>query len=102
MTKLINKFGKLIFASFVVMAIGVVTFLLVIPLYGFFRIDTDVLGILIIEAGIVMFIVGIIRRIKMRRVWMVLLSILAFVLSLPVLFLIVGVIYYLIAGKPMT
>ncbi len=102
MKKLINKFGKLIVASFIVMAVGVIAFLLVIPLYGFFRIDTDVLGILIIDAGIVMFIVGIIRRIKMRRFWMVILSVLAFILSLPVLFLLVGVIYYLITGKPMT
>jgi hypothetical protein len=101
MRRLLDKFGKLITASFFIMGIGIVTFLLVIPLYGYFGIDTDVLGLLIFVAGLVVLIAGIIHRKKLRGWKLIILSILAAILSLPVLFLIAGLIYYVFTGKPL-
>ena len=101
MNRMVERFGKLITASFIVMGIGVVTFLLVIPLYGFFGIDTDVLGILILDIGFVICIIGIIRRKKLQGFKLVALVTLASILCLPILSLIVSLIYYLITGKPL-
>ena len=95
------RFGRLITASFIVMAIGVVTFLLAIPLYGFFGIDTDVIGILILDIGLVICIIGIIRRYKPQGFKLVALAILASVVGIPVLSLVVSLICYLITGKPL-
>ena len=101
MKKIIEKFGKLITASFFIVAIGIITFLLVIPLYSFFRIDTDIIGLLIIDVGLVLLIVGIIRRYKLRGWKLVGLVILASILSLPILSFIASIIYFLITGKPL-
>jgi hypothetical protein len=97
----INKFGKLIVASFFVMGIGLIAFLLTPLFYGLWGIDTDLPGILIADIGLVLFIVGWIRYIKPRRFALVAFSILASLLSLPVLFLIVSLVYYLITRKPL-
>ena len=68
MKRLVNRFGKLITASFILMAVGVVTFLLVFPLYGYFGIDTDLLGLFIFVIGLVLCAIGfIIRRFKSRK-----------------------------------
>jgi uncharacterized RDD family membrane protein YckC len=68
MKRLVNRFGKLITASFIVMVIGVVTFLLVFPLYGLWGIDTDILGVLIFIIGLLLCIVGfIIRAVRSRK-----------------------------------
>jgi hypothetical protein len=99
--KLVNRFGILITASFFIMAIGIVTFLLVIPLYHFFRIDTDIIGLIIITIGLVLLLVGIIRRYKPHGFKLVILVILASLLCIPTLSLIASLIYYLITGKPL-
>lgn len=98
---MVKRFGRLITASFIVMAIGIVTFLLVIPLYGYFGIDTDIIGLLIFDIGLVMLIIGIIRRKKLRGVKLAALVVLASILSLPLLMTVVSLIYFLATGRPL-
>jgi hypothetical protein len=99
MRKVIDRFGKLITASFFIMGIGVIVFLLSFPLYIYYEIDTDIVGFSIVLLGLVVFIVGLIRRKKPTGVKQALLIALACVLSLPILSLIASLVYYLIAGK---
>jgi len=99
MKRLVKRFGRLITASFFVMAIGIVVFLLVIPLYTYFGIDTDIIGLVIFTIGLAICIIGIIRRKKLHGWKLAVLAILAAVLLLPILSLIVSLIYYLITGK---
>ena len=101
MKRLVNRFGKLITASFFVMGIGVITFLLTPLLYGLWGIDSDLPGVLIVFIGLAICIIGIIRRKKLHGWKLVVLAILAAVLCLPILSLIVSLIYYLIIGKPL-
>jgi hypothetical protein len=101
MKRIVDKFGKLITASFFIMAIGIVTFLLVIPLYHYFGIDTDIVGLLILDLGIVICMIGVIRRYKPHGLWLVATVILTLVLSIPIAFFIISLIYYLITGKPL-
>ncbi len=81
---MIKRFGKLITASFIVIAIGIVTFLLLIPLYGYFSIDTDIIGLIIFCIGLVICTIGIIRRYKPQGFKPMALIVLAAVLSMPV------------------
>ncbi len=99
MRKMIERFGKLITASFFVIGIGIIVFLLSLPLYIFYNIDTDILGFSIVLIGLVILIVGVIRRNKPSGVKLALLIALASILSLPILSLVASLIYYLIAGK---
>ncbi len=99
MRKMINRFGKLITASFFVMGAGVIVFLLSLPLYMYFNIDTDIIGFLIVLIGLVILIIGIIRRKRPGVVKLGLLIALASILSLPILGGIASLIYYLITGK---
>jgi xanthine/uracil permease len=99
MNRIVKRFGKLITTSFFVIGIGVLAFLLTPLLYGLWEIDSDLPGILIIDIGLVIFIIGIIRRKQLHGWKLVVLAILAAVLCLPILSLIVSLIYYLITGK---
>jgi cbb3-type cytochrome oxidase subunit 1 len=99
MRKIIERFGKLITASFFVIGIGIVVFILSLPLYIFYNIDTDILGFSIVLIGLVILIIGIIRRKKPSGVKLALLIALASILSLPILSLVASVIYYLVTGK---
>jgi hypothetical protein len=99
MKKMIKKFGKLITASFIVMGVGIIVFILSLPLYMYCNIDTDILGFEIILMGLVILLVGIIRRKKWSRIKFALLITLASILGLPILILIGGLIYYLVTGK---
>lgn len=96
---MINRFGKLVTASFFIMGIGIIVFILSFPLYIYYDIDTDIIGFSIVLIGLVIFIIGLIRRKKPRGVILALLIALASVLSLPILSLIASLIYYLITGK---
>jgi len=98
---MVKRFGKLITASFIIMGIGIVTFLLVIPLYGLFGIDTNILGLIILDVGFVICIIGIIRWKKLHGFKLVILIVLASVLSIPILMMVVSLIYYLISGRPL-
>ena len=99
MRKMINRFGKLITASFFVIGIGIVAFILSLPLYIFYNIDTDILGFSIVLIGLVILLVGIIRRNKPGGVKLALLIALASILSIPILGLVASLIYYFITGK---
>jgi hypothetical protein len=99
MNRLVERFGKLATASFVIMAIGIVVFLLTIPLYANFGIDTDIIGLIIFTIGLAIFIIGIIRRKKLHGWKLIVLGILTAVLLLPTLSFIITLIYYLITGK---
>ena len=99
MNRLVERFGKLTTASFVIMAIGIVVFLLKIPLYANFGIDTDIIGLIIFTIGLAIFIIGIIRRKKLHGWKLIVLGILTAVLLLPTLSFIITLIYYLITGK---
>jgi xanthine/uracil permease len=100
MKRIVEKFGKLITASFFVMGIGVILFLLTPLLYGLWGIDSDLPGLLIVDIGLVILIIGIIRRKKLHGWKRVVLTILIAVLCLPILSLFASLIYYLITGKP--
>jgi len=93
-----RKFGKLTMVSFVVMGIGLVTFLST-PIWLQFGIDVDIPGFFILMAGIAIFNIGLIRRKKLSGVKLVVLVVLTSVLSIPMLFLIASLIYYLITGE---
>ena len=97
----VNRFGKLRVASFFLMGIGLILFLLTPLFLKLWEMDTDIIGLLIIILGLVLFIIGIIRSKKPRGVKLVLLIVLAVVLSLPILMLIVTTIYFLVTGKPL-
>ena len=99
MRKMIKRFGKLITASFITMGIGIIVFILSLPLYIYYDIDTDILGFSIILIGLVIFIIGLIRRKKLSRVKLALLITLASVLSIPILSGVASLVYYLITGK---
>jgi len=101
MKRLVERFGKLITASFFVMGIGIVLFLLTPVLYGLWGIDTDLIGLIILTTGLAILLIGIIRRKKLRGWKLVVLSILAGVLLLPLVPLIISTVYYLITGKPL-
>ena len=101
MRRLVERFGKLITASFFVMGIGIIAFLLTPILYGLWGIDTDLIGLIILTTGLAICIIGIIRRKKSHGWKLAILIIVAAVLLLPVLSLIASLIYYLITGKPL-
>ena len=100
MKRIVNRFGKLITASFFVMGIGIVVFALVFPLYAYFGIDTDIIGLIIFTTGLAICIIGIILRKKIHGWKLVVLAIIAAALCLPILSLIVTTIMFLITGKP--
>jgi len=101
MKRLVQRFGKLITASFIVMAIGIVLFLLTPFFYGKWGIDTDLIGLIILTTGVAILLIGIIRRNKYHGWKLVVLSILSGILLLPLLPLIITTVYYLITGKPL-
>ena len=101
MSKLVARFGKLITASFFVMGIGIILFLLTPLLYGQWGIDTDLIGLIILTTGVAILLIGIIRRKKPRGWKFAVLAILAAIMCLPLLALIVTSIYSLITGNPL-
>jgi len=99
MNRMIKKFGKLITASFIIMGIGIVTFPLVIPMYGLFGIDTDWFSVFIFLAGAITGIVGLIRRKSLNRILLIALLVLVSIMCMPILFGVIAMIYFLITGK---
>lgn len=99
MKRLVDKYGKLITASFFVMAIGVILFLLTPIFYGQWGIDTDLIGLITLTTGLAILLIGIIRRKKLRGWKLVILIILIALLLYPLVPLVVTTTYYLITGK---
>ncbi len=66
MKRLVQRFGKLITASFIVMAVGIIAFLLTPVLYGQWGIDSDIPGLLLVLIGLAICIIGIISRKKLH------------------------------------
>jgi hypothetical protein len=97
----INKFGKLAVASFFLMGIGLLAFLLTPLLLTLWNIDSDLPGVLVIILGLVLFIVGWILKRKPRKGVLVALIVTASLLSIPLLMFIVTTIIYLITGQPL-
>jgi hypothetical protein len=99
MKRLVNRFGKLITASFILMAIGIIVFVLSLPLYMYADIDTDVIGFIIFTLGLALLIIGIIRRNKLGGWKLAGMIILAGLLLWPMVSLIFSLIYYLATGQ---
>jgi len=66
MKKLIRKFGKYNVAAFVIMAVGLILFLITPLLLWLFDLDSDIIGFLIFLVGLAMWIAGFIVR-KLRK-----------------------------------
>ena len=62
MKSLVRKFGKYNVATFVIMGVGLILFLLTPLLIWLFDFDSDILGFLIFLIGLAMWIVGLIVR----------------------------------------
>ena len=62
MKRLVRKFGKYNVATFIIMGVGVILFLLTPILLWLFDFDSDILGFLIFLIGLVMWVVGLIVR----------------------------------------
>ncbi|MGA3094510.1 MAG: hypothetical protein ABSD79_03910 [Dehalococcoidales bacterium] len=92
MKKMIKKFGKLITASFIVMGIGLVTFLST-PIWLQFGIDTDIPGFFIILIGLEIYIIGLICRKNLGRAKLAALITLVSILSIAILSFVVGLIF---------
>jgi hypothetical protein len=101
MKSLTVKFGRLITASFVVMASGILLFIISIPLYIHSGIDLDIFGFIIFTIGLAIGVIGLIRRKQLRGAKLILLAILVAALLLPVLSLVVSLVYYAITRKPL-
>ncbi len=68
MKKLVGKFGKYNVATFIIMIVGVILFLLTPLLIWLFDFDSDILGVLIFLIGLVMWVVGfIIRKVRSSK-----------------------------------
>ena len=61
MKRLVGKFGRYNVIAFVIMGVGVIFFLLTPVFIGLFNFDTDIIGLLILLIGIVMWVVGKVR-----------------------------------------
>jgi len=62
MKKLVRKFGKYNVATFIIMGVGLILFLLTPLLIWLFEIDSDIVGFLIFLTGLAMWVVGLIVR----------------------------------------
>jgi len=100
MKRFLERFGKLITASFFVMAIGIILFLFTPLFYGQWGLDTDIIGLIILTTGLAILLLGIILKNKLRGWKLVIIAILVVIMCLPLLALIVTSIYSLITGKP--
>ena len=70
MKRLVRKFGKYNVATFVIMGVGLILFLLTPLLLWLFDFDSDILGFLIFLIGLAMWVVGlIVRKVRRRIEW---------------------------------
>ena len=68
MKRLVRKFGKYNIATFTIMGVGLILFLLTPLLLWLFDFDSDILGLLIFLFGLAMWIAGlIVRKVRSRK-----------------------------------
>jgi predicted membrane channel-forming protein YqfA (hemolysin III family) len=68
MKRLVRKFGKYNVATFIIMGVGIILFLLTPLLLWLFDFDSDILGALIFLIGLIMWVVGfIIRKVRSNK-----------------------------------
>lgn len=67
MKKLVEKFGKYNLATYIIMVVGAILFLLTPLFIRLFDFDSDILGLLIFLIGLAMFIVGLIIRSLIKK-----------------------------------
>ena len=106
MNKLVQRFGKLRTASFFVMGVGVILFLLTPLFLTLLNWDTDIIGVMIAEIGLFIFTLGTTlsekqKKEKASKLKLGLLIAAASILAIPILSLIASLIYFLITGKPL-
>ena len=68
MKRLVRKFGKYNVVTFIIMAVGLILFLITPLLLWLFDLDTDIFGFLIFLIGLVMWVVGfIVRKVRSTK-----------------------------------
>ena len=68
MKKLVGKFGKYNVASFIIMGVGLILFVLTPLLIWLFDFDSDILGALIFLTGLLIWVVGfVVRKVRSNR-----------------------------------
>ena len=67
MKKLVGKFGRYNVAAFIIMAVGVVLFLLTPLLLWLFNFDSDIFGLFIFIIGLLMYVVRLIVRLITKK-----------------------------------
>ena len=68
MKKLVGKFGKYNVATFIIMAVGLILFLITPVLIWMFNSDSDIIGFLIFLVGLAMWFMGfVVRKVRSNR-----------------------------------
>jgi uncharacterized membrane protein len=67
MKKLVGKFGRYNVAAFIIMAVGVILFLLTPLLLWLFNFDSDIFGFFIFIIGLLMYVVGLVVRLITKK-----------------------------------
>ena len=67
MKKLVERYGKYILATYIIMVVGVILFLLTPLFIRLFNFDSDIVGLLVFLIGLGMFIVGVIIRSILKK-----------------------------------
>ena len=68
MKRLVRKFGRYNLATFIIMGVGLILFLLTPLLLWLFDFDSDIFGFFIFLVGLAMWIVGfIVRRVRRNK-----------------------------------
>ena len=69
MNRLVRKLGTYNIVALVIMALGVILFVLGPPLYEEYEFDTDIFGLPIFIIGLLMLVIGlIVRRVRRKPV----------------------------------
>ena len=68
MKKLFNRFGKYNVTAFIIMAVGIILWLLTPLLLWLFNFDSDIIGLLVFIIGLLMFIIGLFARLFKQKV----------------------------------
>ncbi len=67
MKKLVGKFGKYTVATFIIMGVGLIAFLLTPLLIWLFEIDSDIFGFFIFLIGLAMYMLRLIIKKVLRK-----------------------------------